>query len=424
PVRSDVRMSGFASRSTVADALVWIDANSTALTATESTNLEEATGRVLAKSLTAPRNVPEFDRSAMDGYALHAQETVGAGEYHPVSFRVLGESLPGRPFSGTVEPGTAVRTMTGAPIPEGADAVVPAEFASERDGTVEVTAAVAVDKHIGRCGEDIRVGATVLPAGRRLRPQDVAVAASLGTPDLEVLKRPQVRIVITGNELVIPGHQKGRHQIYDANSYLLRGLITRDGGDLESIRRCEDDRRSIQAAFAEKGADVILVSGGTSVGQEDFVPGLVQELGELAIHGIAMRPSSPTGLGKIDGGLVCLLPGNPVSCLCAYDFFAGRAIRRLAGRSSDWPYRSLTAPLRRKVASAIGRVDYCRVKVSAEGVEPLAISGASILSSTTRADGFLIVDAESEGASPGTDVQVYLYDHEDRRPPDSKVLGT
>src|SRR5262249_39927292 len=150
------------------------------------------------------------------------------------------------------------------------------------------------------------------------------------------------------------------------------------------------------------GADVVLVSGGSSVGTEDHAPQLLAELGELAIHGVAMRPSSPAGVGRIGDTVVFLLPGNPVSCLCAYDFFAGRAIRLRAGRPGAWPHRSMQGVLARKVASTVGRVDYCRVRCVGDEVEPLALSGASILSSTTRADGFLVIPAESEGYGPGT----------------------
>ena len=154
----------------------------------------------------------------------------------------------------------------------------------------------------------------------------------------------------------------------------------------------------------------MLVSGGSSVGKEDYAPALLARHGELAIHGIAMRPSSPTGLGKLDGRLVFLLPGNPVSCLCAYDFFAGRAIRACGGRTADWPYRPRLLPLTRKLVSTVGRVDYARVKCHGDAVEPLAISGASMLSSTTRADGFVIVPQDSEGYPAESQVLVHLYD--------------
>jgi molybdopterin molybdotransferase len=158
-------------------------------------------------------------------------------------------------------------------------------------------------------------------------------------------------------------------------------------------------------------ADVVLVSGGSSVGQEDFAPRLLAQLGELAHHGVAMRPSSPAGVGRLGPALVFLLPGNPVSCLCAYDFFAGRAIRQLAGLPAAWPYPRVRRPLARKLASVVGRVDYVRVRLTADGqVEPLAISGASMLSSTTRADGFLVAPQDSEGLAAGSEVDVYLYD--------------
>ena len=171
-----------------------------------------------------------------------------------------------------------------------------------------------------------------------------------------------------------------------------------------------DDQDQIRAALVAPGADVILVSGGSSVGREDFAPQLIAQAGELAIHGVAMRPSSPAGIGRIGEALVFLLPGNPVSCLCAYDFFAGRAIRLRGGRPPDWPHRTRRCVVARKIVSAIGRVDYCRVRLVDDRVEPIALSGASILSSTTRADGFVIVPGESEGYGPGTEVTVYLYD--------------
>jgi molybdopterin molybdotransferase len=170
-----------------------------------------------------------------------------------------------------------------------------------------------------------------------------------------------------------------------------------------------DDRDAILDALQSE-ADVIIVSGGSSVGVEDLAPTLVQSLGELPVHGIAMRPSSPTGLGTIGHRLVFLLPGNPVSTLCAYDFFAGRAIRALGGRSKAWPYRQTRGALLRKISSPIGRLDYARVRVNGTEVEPLAVAGASLLSSTTRADGFVIVSDDSEGFPAGADVDVWLYD--------------
>jgi molybdopterin molybdotransferase len=408
PVR-DVRMHGFSQRSEVATALAWIDAHATRLP-DETVPLEDACGRVLASDVVAPIDVPGFDRAAMDGYALRGSETAGATEYNPVPFPVLGQALPGQPYAGVTRANAAIRIMTGAPVPEGADAVVPAEYASETAGAIVITRPVAPGQHVGHRGEDLRRGAPALAAGRRLRPQDLGLVASLGLAHATVVREPRVRVLVTGNEVRPPEAPKGPYEIYDANSYMLRGLVARDGGLLEAQHRLGDDPDAIRAALVAPGADVILVSGGSSVGSEDYAPQLIAQLGQLPIHGVAMRPSSPAGIGRIGEALVFLLPGNPVSCLCAYEFFAGRAIRLRGGRSPDWPHRTRRCAVARKIVSAIGRVDYCRVRLVDGEVEPIALSGASILSSTTRADGFVVVPAESEGFGPGTAVEVFLYE--------------
>lgn len=405
-------MRGFAQRHTVPAALAWLDAQLHSL-GTETVPLRSAAGRVLAESVVSAVDVPGFDRATMDGYAVIAGSTEGAGAYSRLPLTVIGDSMPGRPFEGSVSPGHAVRVMTGAPIPHGADAVLPAEFVdAEADAggghRISALAGVSPGKNVGRRGEDIVRGAAVLAAGRELRPQDLGVLSSVGHGDVRVIRQPRVRLVVTGNELLPSGSPPRGVQIADANGPMLAALVERDGGVVDFPGLVRDDREAItQALHAD--ADVIVVSGGSSVGVEDLAPILVAEHGELPIHGIAMRPSSPTGLGRIGERLVFLLPGNPVSSLCAYDFFAGRAIRALGGRSKSWPYRRVRATLARKISSPVGRLDYARVKVADERVEPLAVSGASMLSSTTRADGFVIVDEDSEGFAAGADVDVWLY---------------
>jgi molybdopterin molybdotransferase len=191
---------------------------------------------------------------------------------------------------------------------------------------------------------------------------------------------------------------------------MLRALVARDGGSVLPFEILPDERDVIRDAMAAPDADVVLVSGGSSVGQEDHAPGLLAELGSLDFHGVAMRPSSPTGIGHIGERFVFLLPGNPVSCLCAYDFFAGPTVRALGGRSRDWPHRRARLPLSRKISSAIGRTDYVRVEIEDGRVTPLGTSGASILSSTVRASGFVIVPRECEGMAEGEEVLILLYD--------------
>jgi len=401
-------MRGFRSRTPVEEALQWIDDNVAPLEP-EVVGLSDAHRRVLTSAITSPINVPEFDRSAMDGFALNSAETVGAGDYNPLSFRIVGVSMPGQPFEGDVRTGEAVRIMTGAPIPNGVDAVVPAEYTTPRDDLVEITTAVASLKHIGRTAEDVTEGTVVLEADHRLRSQDVGLIASLGLAEVSVVRRPRVRIVVTGNELAEPGEARSPFQIYEANSHVVAGLVPRDGGIVFERIRCQDNREPILSAVTNSGADVVLISGGSSVGTEDHAPNIIREAGELPIHGVAMRPSSPAGIGRVGSTLIFLLPGNPVSCLCAYDFFAGRAIRRLSGLNPDWPHRSSMGSLRSKIVSQVGRVDYCRVRIFDGEIEPVALSGASILSSTTRANGFVVVPSALEGYASGTEVEVLLY---------------
>ncbi|WP_028604748.1 gephyrin-like molybdotransferase Glp [Ottowia thiooxydans] len=409
-ISNDVRMRGFTHRTEVHSALAWVDTSTAQRLSGETITLEQASDRVLFEQVIAPISVPEFDRSAMDGYALRGNDTTGAGDYNPLEFPVMGHAWPGRPFDGHIPAGAAIRIMTGAPVPQGLDSVVPAEYATEQDGRIAITQAVAPGQHVGHVGEDIARGSAVLNADRRLRPQDLGLVASLGLSQLQVVRQPRVRLLVTGNEVRAPGTAKSAYEIYDANSMTLRGLLERDGAVLESHQRLGDDPQIIEQALSAPGADVILLSGGSSVGAEDHAPRLLEKLGELAIHGVAMRPSSPAGMGRIGDALVFLLPGNPVSCLCAYDFFAGRAIRRMGGRPTEWPYPAQRAIVARKIVSQVGRVDYVRIKLGVDGVEPLALSGASMLSTTTRADGFVVAPAESEGFGPGSEVTVYLYE--------------
>lgn len=410
----DISMVGFERRTSVDKAWQWLDEQCDPLTA-EVVPLERAAGRVLAGEVISPCNVPGFQRAMMDGFAVQAQDIQGATDLSPIRLKLVGEAWPGRAADSMVGSGEAIQVMTGAPMPSGADVVVPVEMAERRNGVsggddgVDVASPLPAGKHVGRVGEDIAEGEPVLGRGRRLRPQDLGVLSSIGFPELSVIRRPRVRLCLTGNELLPAGSAPRGFQITDANSPLLRPLIERDGGECCFDGITQDDPQAILEVL-QQPADVILISGGSSVGAEDYAPRLIRENGELPIHGISMRPSSPAGLGKLGTALVFLLPGNPVSCLCAYDFFAGRAIRALSGRPKAWPYATTSAPLMKDLSSKLGRLDYARVKLVNGLVEPLAISGASVLSSTTKADGFVLVRENVEGFAAGTEVEVFLYE--------------
>jgi molybdopterin molybdotransferase len=408
-------MRGFRERKSVAAALAVLDQRVGALDA-EDVPLAEAAGRVAAEDVTARASVPHFARAAMDGFALVAASTSGAAADAPVELAILGDAFPGRPFAGVLRRGEAVRITTGAPVPEGADAVLMAEYADEidRDGAriVRVREPVAPGKHVGTVGEDVREGTVVVARGRRLRPQDLGVLASVGVGTVRAVRRPRVRVVITGDELLPPGRMPEGPFIVDANSLVLDALARRDGAASVTIVRVPDRRDRVRDAIASAPEEVVLISGGSSVGPEDHAPLVLAEIGEVAVHGVAMRPSSPAGFGFFGEGrkqAAFLLPGNPVSCLCAYEFFAGPTIRALGGLPRAWPHARKTCRVKAKIASELGRTDYVRVKVEGDEVTPIMTSGASILSSTTRADGVVIVAEGDEGLAEGTLVEVLLY---------------
>jgi molybdopterin molybdotransferase len=409
----DVRMRGFAARADVEEVERFLVSMTPEPLAAEACALGDCAGRVLAADVHSPVDVPGFARSAMDGYAVRGEDTFGAGDYSPLELRVVGRALPGHPFPGHVVRGQAVRIMTGAALPDGADAVAMSEICEERDdGIVRVREGVAPRKHVGAIGEDMRAGDRVLGRGRRLRPQDIGALSSIGCAQVLVVRRPRVQLVITGDELLPAGVRPEGPRIPDSNSPMLAALIARDGGEVLPYEILPDRAERIRAALETHGADVVLVSGGSSVGEEDHAPPLVAELGTLDYHGVSMRPSSPAGVGRVAGRLVFLLPGNPVSCLCAYEFFAGPVLRALGGRPRAWPHRRLRAPLARKISSAVGRTDYVRVALESGRVVPIATSGASILSSTVRAAGCVIVPRELEGVPEGCEVEVLLYDED------------
>jgi molybdopterin molybdotransferase len=404
----DIRMRGFATRHDVDEALILLEQRITPLPS-EAIGLDEGLDRVLAEDIVAAIDVPHFDRSAVDGYGVRARDTFGASDYNPIPLTLQGEILPGRALDITLGAHQAVRIMTGAPLPAGADAVVMAEYAEEEGERVHILQPIAPFKNVGRIGEDIRRGDAVLRRGRKLRPQDLGVLASIQVAQIPVYRRPTVALIITGNELVAIHEPLTGCKIGDSNSFTLAGLSRRLGALPVPKGILRDDYRVIKDAVQQSTEDVLIITGGTSVGAEDFAPLIIQELGELVVHGVAMRPSSPVGFGFIQQQPIFLIPGNPVSALVAFDAFVGPTLQRMQGLKPIYPYAKVYGRLTRKIASAIGRVDFVRVRCTEEGVEPLRVTGASILSSTTRADGFVIVDKNSEGLDEGQEVEVYVY---------------
>lgn len=413
PVINDPRGRGFRSRITV-EQFQNLISETVIQFRSETILTTNSHRRVLAHPIRSNRPIPSFDRAAMDGFALIANETYGSDHYTPSTFTCIGQSWPGQGFIGKIQPGETVAIATGAPVPDGADAIVPVEYTEVIHDIIKVRESVTPGRHIGQVGEDVQPDLALFPSGRVLRPQDLGILSGLGIDQISVVKQPRIAIIITGNEVVPAFETASGYKISDMNSPMLASLVERDGGLPLIIGPLSDDFAILQDTILELANNpeiqAIFINGGSSTGPEDFAPSIVALDGQLLAHGVALRPASPTGLGLIAGKPVLLIPGNPVSCLCAYDFFGTRIVRILAGRPIAWAYPQMNMQLSQKITSALGRVDYVRVRFNDGQIEPMSIGGASILSGTTRADGFVVVPADHEGYPSGTFLDVWCYD--------------
>lgn len=373
-------------------ALEWLDATTAAL-AGEDVAVAAAHGRVLARPVHADVPLPATALAGCNGYAVHARATTGAGSYSPLRLRLRAG---GRAALAVDE---AVAVASGVPLPEGADGVLPRDEAEAFGPALEVYGAVAAGEHVVAPGAEAAAGDAVLVAGRRLRAHDLSQLAALGLEAVTVVRRPRVRLVAAPGSALAAG---------DAAGVMLEVLVGRDGGLVEG-RGFATDGAALDGLMAAPGADLTLVYGGSGDGDGDFAGAALGRGGALEIHGVAINPGETVGLGRCAGRPVMLLPGAPLACLCAYEFLAGRAVRRLAGGGGDWPYAVRRATLRRKVASRLGRLEFCRVRLEEDGAIPLAVSDGRLLASAVAAEGFVVIPLHSEGYPEGTEVRVHVY---------------
>ncbi len=409
-VLPDIRQEGFADRVPAEKALAWVDRHQS-LHDSEEIPVENAAGRVLTQPFVAPADQPPVDTAIEDGYALRSAETVGAGSYNPLPFRIQAANHALQPLSTTL-------VSSGTPLPQGADAVAPFDLVRVGTPSAELIGTVARGAGVSLQGQEARQATTLIECSRPLRPADLGLIASFGIEQVRVVRRPRVRIIVAGAKPSISGTDAPDANAPDANAPMLRALIARDGGVIELSENGVTDRDAIAALISRPGADVVLVCGRTGAGADDEAPLALAAAGTLSIHGIALRPGDSTGMGSAAGVPVILLPGSPLACLCAYDLFAGRLIRRLGGCGVELPYPVRHATVGRKIVSSIGNLELCRVRlVSGEAsgkaaVEAIPVSSADSggLASTARSDGFVLVPATLEGYAPGATVAVYLYD--------------
>jgi molybdopterin molybdotransferase len=397
-----------AQRHSVDDVCAWIDRCAAPLEP-EDVPLRHAAGRIVARNVEAALDLPPFDRAAADGFALRAEETVGASAYNPLPFRL-------QPALATVPEGVAVEMRSGDPLPTGADAIVRLEHAvAEAPGTIAVIAPVFAGNEVEPMGSHAERGCILFAAGQRLGPGDIGVLASVGTKRVLVVRRPRVRCLVVGERTLDAGQDLKPGAIYDANGPLLTALVERDGGVVVDLRHLARNRTVLCEALGLPGADAVLVAGGTGPGPGDEAAAALREVGEVAVHGVAMRPGESAGAGRAADVPVFLLPGTPASCLWAYELLAGRAIRRLAGLDPALPFRTETLHTARKIVSEIGTLDVCPVRCTGRGaVEPIASFAEAGLAAAARADGFVLVPEASEGYPEGVPVTVHL--HPERRP--------
>jgi len=377
--------------------------------------LTEALGCVLAEDVAAGEDLPPFANSAMDGFALRSEDVRGADQGSPVDLRVAGEVFAGSAKLPKVEPGTAVRIMTGGPLPPGADAVVPVERTETSGETVRVQLAPPERGFVREAGEDVRAGAIVLERGRPVDPAAVGMLASVGCHQVPVHPKPRVSVVSTGDELVDPGEPLGPGQIRDSNSWLLVAQARAAGAEAFRCGRLQDDPDALRRGFALAAAegDFVLTSGGVSVGERDYTKRVLAELGDVTSWRVAMQPGMPQAFGTAAGTPLFGLPGNPVSCFVVFEVLVRPALRRLAGMPDDRLDRPrVMARLAEPVRSPAGRVSFLRVRLEA-GDDALSASltgaqGSGVLSSVVAADGLAVVPADQTELPAGAEVSVIL----------------
>jgi molybdopterin molybdotransferase len=391
----------------VADAQAHILARVTAVTPPQIVPLTAALGRVLAEDVRAPIDVPPTDNSAVDGYAVqHA--TIPPGERQ--RYEVIGELAAGGVFTAVIGPGQALRIMTGAPMPAGADTVYPQEVVEREGGRITV-GPIERGVNTRRRGEDVQAGRVVLPAGCVLRPQELGVAASLGFPQILVRQRPRVALLSTGDEVVEPGDARKPGQIFDSNRFSLHGLVEAAGGTVTDYGIVPDLHEVLHARLTEaaRSADIVLTSGGVSVGDYDLVKAVLQEAGGIDFWQVAMQPGRPLAVGRIGAAHFFGLPGNPVASMLTFSLFVRPALWKLGGRRDLFPpgFHAVAAEAMRKRP---GRREFKRGILTYAGdvwqVRTTGPQGSGILSSMAQADCFIVIEEERGDVQLGERVWV------------------
>lgn len=379
----------------------------------ESVPLLQAFGRITASDISSPLDVPGFDNSAMDGYAVRLADIAAQ-----TPLAVAGKAFAGQPFHGEWPAGTCIRIMTGAPVPAGCDAVVMQEETEQTDEGVRFTASVKPNQNIRRAGEDITLGAAVFAAGKKLTAAELPVLASLGIAEIDVVRKVRVALFSTGDELQLPGQPLKAGQIYDTNRLAVHLMLEQLGCEVINLGIIPDDPEQLRAAFiqADNSADVVISSGGVSVGEADYTKILLDELGEIGFWKLAIKPGKPFAFGKLDHSWFCGLPGNPVSAALTFYQLVQPLLAKLSGNTAQG------LPARQRVRAATrlkkspGRLDFQRgiLARNAEGLLEVSTTGhqgSHIFSSFSQGNCFIVLERERGNVEAGEWVEVEAFNH-------------
>jgi molybdopterin molybdotransferase len=384
------------------------------VTATERVHVRAGLGRVLAVEVASPLNVPAHDNSAMDGYAVRYADLKADGE---VTLTIVGSAFAGAPYDGRLTTGEAVRIMTGGVVPVGADTIVMQEHVKAAEKRVTIGGGHRKGQNLRRAGEDLKAGEPALGKGRRLRAADVGLIASLGIPEIEVYRKLRVAFFSTGDELVSIGTVPQEGQIYDSNRYTIHAMLERLGCEVLDMGVVRDDPALLEQAFerAAGAADVVITSGGVSVGEADFVKDLLNKLGRVVFWKIAMKPGRPLAYGRVGEAHFFGLPGNPVSVMVTFYQFVRDALLTLSGETPAEPAPTFTVPCTSTLRKAPGRTEFQRGILSRDATGQWSVrvtgeQGSGILRSMSEANCFIILPTEQGNVSPGTLVQVQVME--------------
>jgi len=384
---------------------------------TEVVSLSEAYNRVLAEAVVSPFDIPPFDRSTVDGYAVRAADTFGAEENRPVTLRLVGKVSVGEAAKVMVQRGTLAEIVTGAPIPGGADAVVMVEYTEPKGKSVLIREAVSIGENVMKAGSDIRRGETVLKKGAVLSPHEVGVLAAIGSAKVKVYKRPRVVIFSTGAEVVDPGKSLTPGKIFDINAHALSAAVTDCDCEPLNMGVVQDEAKQMKEALqrALRTTDVVITSGGVSVGPTDIIPKVLNTLGKpgVIVHGVAVRPGKPTTIAVVNQKPVFSLPGHPASSLMIFHLFVRSVLLRMGGREEVEPIIVKATASERLFASR-GRRTYVTVtlKKSRAGrlvASPVPVGLSGAITTLAKADGFTVIHESQQFIEKGAVVDVELF---------------